>query len=82
MPCILLCSTAFKQGINHECPGSNSPYLPYTYMHALAIWLLASQTIHSPTPAFSSCAPQLFKQVIDHAQWAFCNVIYFTPVIE
>ena len=35
------------------------PCLPYMYMHTLAIWLLASQTVYSPTPAFSSCADRL-----------------------
>ena len=56
------------------------PFLPYMYMHALAIWLFASQTVYSPTPAFSSCAPQLFKQVTDHL--GLCKVWRCTLLVN
>ena len=71
MPCILLCSTAFKQGINHECPGSNPPMFTL-YIYARSGYLAARILLLCSTA---------FKQGIDHAH-AFCNVFYFTPVSE
>ena len=63
MPCILLCSTAFKQGIDHECPGSNPPMFTL-YIYARIGYLAACISNSLLTPAFSSCAPQLSSKAL------------------
>ena len=63
MPCILLCSTAFKQGINHECPGSNPPMFTL-YIYARIGYLAACISNSLLTPGFFSCAPQLSSKAL------------------